>query len=111
MIEGQKTIVVSVITDTTIVFYSEADSLTDLEENVGDTVQVGEQVTVQVQRLLSVMSDQALSTHELMNLLDIKHRPTFRNLYLIPALEKGLVEMTVPDKPNSSKQRYRRRNL
>jgi ATP-dependent DNA helicase RecG len=28
-------------------------------------------------------------------------------LYLLPALAEGLVEMTRPDKPRSSKQRYR----
>ena len=30
-----------------------------------------------------------------------------RRTYLLPALEAGLVEMTVPDKPRSSKQKYR----
>ena len=27
--------------------------------------------------------------------------------YLRPAMDQGLVEMTIPDKPRSSKQRYR----
>ena len=31
----------------------------------------------------------------------------FRKAYLLPALASGLVEMTLPDKPRSSKQRYR----
>lgn len=72
------------------------------------TEQVGEQVTEQVKKLLAVMSDESLSTKELMEKLKLKHRPTFRNNYLLPALELGLLEMTIPDKPNSSKQKYRK---
>jgi hypothetical protein len=43
-----------------------------------------------------------------MELLGLKHRPTFRDNYLLPALELGLIEITVPDKPNSSKQKYKK---
>lgn len=43
-----------------------------------------------------------------MELLELKHRPTFRDNYLLPALELGLIEMTVPDKPHSSKQKYKK---
>ena len=31
----------------------------------------------------------------------------FRKAYLLPTLGSGLVKMTLPDKPRSSKQRYR----
>jgi hypothetical protein len=40
--------------------------------------------------------------------IGISHRPTFRKKYLNPALDQGLIERTVPDKPNSRYQKYRR---
>ncbi len=42
-----------------------------------------------------------------MDTVGISHRPTFLYSYLQPALNVGLVEMTIPDKPRSSKQKYR----
>lgn len=81
-----------------------------LEETEG-TEQATEQVTEQVERLLNVLGKETLSTKELMGRLGLKHRPTFRNNYLLPAIELGLIEMTIPDKPNSSKQKYRISNL
>jgi len=36
-----------------------------------------------------------------------KHRPNFRDNYLHPALDAELIEMTIPEKPSSSKQKYR----
>lgn len=44
-----------------------------------------------------------------MKKLGLNHRPTFRKNYLQPALDGGLIERTLPDKPNSSLQRYRLR--
>jgi ATP-dependent DNA helicase RecG len=35
------------------------------------------------------------------------NRSKFREVVLTPLLALELVEMTIPDKPNSSKQRYR----
>lgn len=64
--------------------------------------------TEQVKRLLNAIGNNAFSTKELMELLGLKHRQTFRDNYLLPAMEKGLIEMTIPDKPNSSKQKYKK---
>ena len=35
------------------------------------------------------------------------NRTKFRNQVLRPLLEDGFMEMTIPDKPSSSKQQYR----
>ena len=71
------------------------------------TEQVRDQVTVQVEKLLVALGNETLSTRELLERLALKHRPTFAATYLSPALELGLIEMTIPDKPNSNKQKYR----
>jgi hypothetical protein len=43
----------------------------------------------------------------LMLRLDLKHKPTFRDNYLRPALNAKRIAMTQPDSPNSPTQRYR----
>ena len=48
-----------------------------------------------------------MSRQEIQQALGLKHEDHFRNAYLTPTLQGGLIEMTVPDKPQSSKQRYR----
>ncbi len=63
----------------------------------------------QVKMILNCFgSDRELSAMELMNRLHLSHRATFRKNYLNPAIECGAVELTIPDKPTSSKQRYRK---
>jgi len=44
---------------------------------------------------------------ELMRLCGRSNRTKFRDQVLRPLLDAGLLEMTVPDKPTSSLQRYR----
>jgi len=66
-----------------------------------------EQVTEQVNRLLSVILNKELGTRDLMTVLNLSHRPTFLYTYVQPALEKKLIEMTQPDSPNSPTQKYR----
>ena len=83
------------------------DVLCEVAETDQVTDQDTEQVTDQVQRLLEVIGDKEYSTKDLMELLGLKHRATFRENYLLPALELGYIEMTIPDKPTSSKQKYR----
>ncbi|UYO64435.1 hypothetical protein LNN31_08430 [Acetobacterium wieringae] len=55
-----------------------------------------------------MIGNDAYSTKELMEILGLRHRQTFRDNYLLPAMEKGLIEMTIPAKPNSSKQKIRK---
>ena len=42
-----------------------------------------------------------MTLSELMTKCEIKHRPTFLYNYIQPALEIGLIEMTIPEKPKS----------
>src|SRR5690554_474311 len=82
----------------------------------GDPVtgQVAGQVTGQVAQevisLLDCMNDE-MTRAQIMDALNLAGRDNFRNLYLIPALETGLIEMTIPDKPNSRLQKYRLTHL
>ena len=63
------------------------------------------EATPEVRRLLDVMNGE-MSRRELQSALKLKDDEHFRKAYLLPALEK-YIEMTQPDKPKSSKQRYR----
>jgi len=60
-----------------------------------------------IQRLLLALTDEEKSSSALRSILGIKHRPTFRDNYLHPAVDAELIEMTIPEKPSSSKQKYR----
>ena len=41
-----------------------------------------------------------------MTFFNLKHRETFLKNYLHPLIEEGLLAMTIPEKPRSSKQKY-----
>ncbi len=71
-----------------------------------DTPQVNPQVTPQVEELLAVLQGE-MTREQLQGLLELSDRKSFRERYLLPALEAGLIEMTLPDKPNSRLQKYR----
>ena len=90
------------------------DSLKEVTVLSRSTDQASDQVTDQdkspVERLLLVLGDNTLSAIEIMEQLGLSHRPTFRNNYLNPALEQNLIEYTIPDKPNSKYQKYRKCN-
>lgn len=89
-----------------------SDSLKEIAVVGRSTDQDSDQVTDQdkspVGRLLSVLGNDTSSASELMERLGLSHRPTFRKNYLNPALEWKLIERTIPDKPNSKNQKYRK---
>ena len=62
-----------------------------------------------IRKLMEALGNEELSAVEIMERLGISHRPTFRKNYLNPALEQRLIEMTIPDKPNSRNQKYRKK--
>ena len=59
----------------------------------------------QVNELL-LFCDEPKTRTEIQEYLDIKSRDYFRSNILVPLIEAGLLDMTIPDKPKSSKQRY-----
>ena len=64
------------------------------------------QVTPQVKDLLAALQGE-MSCTELMAALGLSDRKSFRKCYLQPALQAGVIEMTIPDKPTSRFQKYR----
>ena len=75
----------------------------------GATPEVAGEVTPEVipeVRLLGAISGE-MTRQRLQEVLNLKDGEHFRKTYLLPALRAGLIEMTIPDKPRSSKQRYR----
>jgi len=73
------------------------------------TEHVTEQATEQVEKLILVM-DKEYDRNALMKLLNISHREYFREKYIKEAIRIGLIEPTIPEKPNSPKQKYRLTN-
>ena len=60
----------------------------------------------EVKRLLQHLTGEMnrLALQAVLGLRDAEH---FRKSYILPALELEVIEMTIPDKPTSSKQKYR----
>lgn len=64
------------------------------------------QVTEQVRALLLALFNVQLSLKSLMEKIGLKHRPTFLENYMAPALEAGIVKALYPAKPNHPRQKY-----
>ena len=68
--------------------------------------QVTPQVAPQVGQLLLIIMGE-MGREALQAALGLLDRKSFRERYLKPALAEGLIEITLPDKPNSPLQKYR----
>lgn len=78
-----------------------------LDEVLLSVTKEAKNISDQVNRLLEIMDDDIpLSANEIMTRLGIKSKETLRASYLNPAIENGLIKMTLPDKPNSKNQKY-----
>ena len=72
-----------------------------------DTEQDAPQVTPHVEQLVAAVNDE-MGRAQLQAVIGLRDRNHFTSSYLQPALEAGLIEMTLPGKPTSRNQRYRR---
>ena len=62
---------------------------------------------ININKLLEIMeSGKPLTSNEIMEKLKIKTKETLRSQYLNPAIEKGMISLTIPDKPTSKNQKY-----
>lgn len=64
-------------------------------------------VTPQVEKVLSAIGKQTLSTKEVMEMIGLKDKSNFLELYLYPAIRLDLVEPIYPEKPKHPRQKYR----
>ena len=63
-------------------------------------------LSVYINALMSVIEPYPQTANQLMTKLGIKSRNSFRLNYLKPALDAGLIGMTIPEKPTSKNQMY-----
>ena len=70
------------------------------------TLEVTPEVTPEVRRMLTVISGD-MNRGEIMHSLGLKDEKHFRERYQQIGIALGLIEMTIPNKPNSRLQKYR----
>lgn len=75
------------------------DALEDAHEDTHE-------VTPEVGKLLVAIKG-TMTRIEIQGTLNLSDESNFRKVYLTPALDAGLIEMTLPEKPTSRNQRYR----
>ncbi len=70
------------------------------------TPEVAPEVTPEVKKMLKILEGE-MTRVEIQQKLGLKDEKHFRTAYQQPAIAMGLIEMTVPGKPNSRLQKYR----
>lgn len=94
-------------TDQDTIHDTQQDKSLKNKEKGQDTPQDTPQDNGHIERLVAALTGE-MSRAELLAALLLTDRKNLRTSYLQPALDAGLIEMTLPDKPTSRHQRYRR---
>lgn len=77
-----------------------------INDLLDDTKNHYNHINNQIKALLEVIESYPQSATELMEKLNLKSRIGFRNNYINPAIDMGLIGMTEPNKPTSKNQKY-----
>jgi len=86
----------------TLTFFLNGKVTTDV------SMEVTTDVSMEVKKLILLMkNNKEYSRQDLQDKMNLKNSEYFRKAYIVPLLEKNIIEMTIPDKPKSSKQKYR----
>ena len=85
------------------------DALEEQRETIQDSILDSVQDNQRVAKLLAALGERTLSANELQKRVGMKNRVNFLKNWLQPALELGVIEQTIPDKPSSKNQRYRKK--
>lgn len=73
-----------------------------------ESVTSGIGLTPPVETLLRLLAEKGpMSSGELRKQLNLNDRKHFRKNYIEPAFDEGLIAYTIPEKPMSSRQKYR----
>lgn len=77
-----------------------------IKDILNDSRKHSNHINIQINKLMLVMETYPQSGRMIMERLGLKSRIAFRKNYLNPALEAGLIGMTIQDKPTSKNQMY-----
>jgi predicted HTH transcriptional regulator len=94
---------------------SKKETTTEITDQVTDqltpevTPPVTPPVTPQVNQLIMFVEGE-MPRSKIQELLGLADKKNFIKKYLVPAIQLGLVELTIPEKPNSRLQKYRLTN-
>ncbi|MBO4927812.1 MAG: Fic family protein [Clostridiales bacterium] len=78
-----------------------------LDEVISQANRENAETSEYIKKILKLMEfDVPYTSNEILERLGLKSKETLRRNYLNPAIELGLIRMTIPDKPNSRNQRY-----
>jgi len=86
--------------------YSETTSVAEVSAEVGTEVSAEVKLTSEKLNGLLAFCEKERSRREMQEFCSIKSDEYFRKSIVNPMLELGLIQMTIPDKPNSRNQKY-----